>query len=120
MYLQITGVVSDMGGAPIKLNGMALKHSFSTWNQFQVRLATHYITQIVYEFYSVIGSADFLGNPVGLVRGMGEGVFSFFYEPAKGIVTSPKDFGLGIAKGSGKLIGNAFEVRFSLRYLAMS
>lgn len=43
------------------------------------------------------------------MKGVGEGVFSFFYEPAKGIVSSPKDFGLGIAKGTGKLIGNTFE-----------
>lgn len=48
------------------------------------------MTQILSEFYTLIGSADFLGNPVGLVRGVGEGVFSFFYEPAKGIVSSPK------------------------------
>lgn len=39
-----------------------------------------------------------LGNPVGLVNNLGTGVVDFFYEPAQGLVKSPKDFSVGLAK----------------------
>lgn len=41
---------------------------------------------------------DMLGNPVGLVNNLGTGVVDFFYEPAQGLVKSPKDFSVGLAK----------------------
>lgn len=45
-------------------------------------------------FVQIIGSADFLGNPVSLISNLGTGVYDFFHEPIKGIVSSPKDFGM--------------------------
>jgi vacuolar protein sorting-associated protein 13A/C len=42
-----------------------------------------------------------LGNPVGLVGNLGTGVADFFYEPAQGLVKSPKDFSVGLAKVRG-------------------
>ncbi len=67
--------------------------------------------------YKVLGSADFLGNPVGLFSNLGNfswkiqnffhskfffspgtGVLDFFYEPAQGLISSPEDFGKGLAK----------------------
>lgn len=39
-----------------------------------------------------------LGNPVGLFSSLGSGWVDFFYEPAQGLVKSPKDFGMGLAK----------------------
>ena len=33
--------------------------------------------------YKLMGTADLLGNPIGLVSGMAEGVFDFFYEPGR-------------------------------------
>ncbi|POM61404.1 Vacuolar protein sorting-associated protein [Phytophthora palmivora] len=44
------------------------------------------------QIYSLIGAADILGNPVGLVTNLGVGVKDFFYEPAAGLVTSPQEF----------------------------
>ena len=41
---------------------------------------------------------DALGNPVGLFNNLGTGVVDFFYEPAQGLVKSPKDFSVGLAK----------------------
>jgi hypothetical protein len=50
------------------------------------------------QVYKILGSADFLGNPVGLFSSLGTGVLDFFYEPAQGLVKSPEDFGKGLAK----------------------
>jgi hypothetical protein len=38
------------------------------------------------KIYGILGSVDFLGNPVSLVSTLGTGVADFFYEPAMGLV----------------------------------
>jgi len=38
----------------------------------------------------IAGSVDLLGNPIGLVSSLGSGVYDLFYEPARGLVKSPK------------------------------
>jgi hypothetical protein len=56
------------------------------------------------QVYKILGSADFLGNPVGLLGNLGTGVKDFFFEPAQGLVESPEAFGKGLAKGSVSLV----------------
>lgn len=56
------------------------------------------MSQALRQWYKVVGSVEVLGNPVGLVSSLGSGVMDFFYEPAKGLVKSPKDFGKGEAR----------------------
>jgi len=53
-----------------------------------------------------LGSADFLGNPVGLFNNLSSGVQDIFYEPYQGLVMTdrPQDLGLGIAKGAGSFV----------------
>lgn len=43
---------------------------------------------------------------MSLVANLGTGVIDFFYEPAQGLVRSPKDFGRGVATGTLSLVGN--------------
>jgi len=59
------------------------------------------------ECYKLFGSAEFLGNPVGLAQSMGSGTLDFFAEPARGLMISPEAFGSGLAKGSGSLLKGA-------------
>lgn len=59
---------------------------------------------IVSDLAQIIGSADFLGNPVSLINNLGTGVYDFFYEPIKGVVKSPKDFGMYVVTESTVLI----------------
>ncbi|KAJ3106617.1 hypothetical protein HDU97_005982 [Phlyctochytrium planicorne] len=54
--------------------------------------------------HKVIGSADFLGNPVGLFNNVSSGVRDFFYKPIEGFeISRPQDFGIGLAKGTTSL-----------------
>jgi hypothetical protein len=41
-----------------------------------------------------------------------EGVWSFFHEPAKGIMVSPRDFGIGLAKGTVSLVSKTVQGAF--------
>ena len=56
----------------------------------------------MYQIHKILGSADFLGNPVGLFNNISSGVTDIFYEPYQGLILSdkPEEFGLGIAKGA--------------------
>lgn len=65
-------------------------------------ITNHYTQEFLRQVHVVIGSADFLGNPVGLFNTVSSGVADIFYEPYQGFVMSdrPQELGLGIAKGA--------------------
>jgi len=46
-----------------------------------------------------------LGSPLGLLSNIGSGFKDFFEEPAKAIRHDPSQIGLGMAKGTAKLVG---------------
>lgn len=69
--------------------------------------------QALTEFYKILGSADFLGNPVGLLSNLGTGAKDFFVEPAKGIVQGPEAFGRGVAKGTSSLVKKTVFATFN-------
>lgn len=60
----------------------------------------------------MVGYSDFLGNPVGLVSGLGTGVVDLFYEPVAGAVKGPISAGKGVLKGTGSLIQHTVEGTF--------
>eukprot|EP01127_Copromyxa_protea_P021271 TRINITY_DN7272_c0_g1_i1.p1 TRINITY_DN7272_c0_g1~~TRINITY_DN7272_c0_g1_i1.p1 ORF type:complete len:3025 (-),score=744.59 TRINITY_DN7272_c0_g1_i1:27-7853(-) len=101
------GLLTDLDKAPLALNGLVLENVFASQSDLIWKVVKHYSTSVIAQSYLIIGSADFLGNPVSLISSLGTGVFDFFYEPIKGVVKSPKDFGLGIAKGTTSLLRNS-------------
>lgn len=65
----------------------------------------HYKQEGLSQIHKVLGSADFLGNPVGLVSTLGSGVTDLFYEPYQGFVSDrPQDIGIGFARGGLSLV----------------
>jgi vacuolar protein sorting-associated protein 13A/C len=64
------------------------------------RIQNHYSQEFFYQVHKILGSADFLGNPVGLFNNISSGVADIFYEPYQGLVMTdrPQDFGIGLAK----------------------
>jgi hypothetical protein len=95
--------VVNLDGAPIKLNALVVEDCFCSQQELTSKITKHYIAQAVLEVYKVVGSIDILGNPVGLFSNLGTGVMDFFYEPANGLVQSPKAFGKGLAKVKKKI-----------------
>lgn len=51
----------------------------------------------------LIGSMDILGNPIGLIRNVGNGFQDLWEMPAEGFLQGPIEGGIGIAKGVGSL-----------------
>ncbi|KAJ4155145.1 hypothetical protein LMH87_000404 [Akanthomyces muscarius] len=75
----LTMALGNVNDAPIRFNALLLDN-----------------------IHKILGSADFLGNPVGLFNNISSGVTDIFYEPYQGLILSdkPEEFGLGIAKGA--------------------
>ena len=103
--LSIVGTaMGSIKGAPIRLNGRTFEHVRGSVPVILGSLAHHYKSEAVGEAYKVVGSFEFLGNPVAMVNNLGTGVIDFFYLPSKGAVESPEKFGIGLAKGSLSLV----------------
>ena len=56
-----------------------------------------------------MGSIDLFGNPIGLAKNIGTGLFDFFDKPIEGFVKGPLEGGYGIIKGTGSLFQNTFS-----------
>lgn len=91
--------LGNINGAPLRLNALFLENARVTWPSLQERLVLHYQEQIISQLYRVLGSADFLGNPVGLLNNVSSGFTDIFYEPYQGIVMhGGKELGVGLAR----------------------
>ena len=87
---------------------MALLNHTSNSPQLLTYLGAHYLASLIANVPSLIGSLAALGNPVGLVKNLGDGVSDFINEPVQGFKRSLEEmnpsFALdGVARGTGSL-----------------
>eukprot|EP01114_Cavostelium_apophysatum_P004048 TRINITY_DN1418_c0_g1_i1.p1 TRINITY_DN1418_c0_g1~~TRINITY_DN1418_c0_g1_i1.p1 ORF type:complete len:3212 (-),score=1062.70 TRINITY_DN1418_c0_g1_i1:26-9661(-) len=112
--VQLVGnTFANLDNAPLRLNALMIEEAFTTQKELVSRITQHYTRQGMQEVYKILGSADFLGNPVGLLGNLGTGVVDFFVEPAQGLIKSPQDFGKGLAKGTSSLVKNTIYGTFN-------
>jgi len=100
-----SGVFGNIS-ASITLPVLYSKNIFGNIADISARLTQFYILNGLSQVGKILGSVDVLGNPLDLVSRLGSGVKDFFYEPAKGLVKSPRAFSSGLARGSRSLIAN--------------
>jgi len=95
----LTMAVGNINDAPLELNALAIKDMRLTLPELQSRITYHYRQDTLRQLYRILGSADFIGNPVGLFTNVSSGVADIFYEPFQGVVMhGNKELGVGIAK----------------------
>jgi len=99
--------LSNVENAQVTLNMLLLEHGFAPRADFARRVLGHYRAQAVDQVYTLLFSADILGQPLSLVQSLGTGVHDFFHEPAKGFVRSPGEFGRGLERGFESLLKNS-------------
>ncbi|KAK9722186.1 Vacuolar protein sorting-associated protein 13 [Basidiobolus ranarum] len=97
-----TMTIGSVNDAPVKLNALIMDNVRLTYPELMYRFTKYYSQEVIYQVHKIIGSADFLGNPVGLFHTVSSGVKDIFYEPYQGFMISdrPQDIGIGIAKGT--------------------
>eukprot|EP00468_Gymnochlora_sp_CCMP2014_P003427 CAMPEP_0167746448 /NCGR_PEP_ID=MMETSP0110_2-20121227/3718_1 /TAXON_ID=629695 /ORGANISM="Gymnochlora sp., Strain CCMP2014" /LENGTH=3805 /DNA_ID=CAMNT_0007631213 /DNA_START=35 /DNA_END=11452 /DNA_ORIENTATION=- len=104
MIRNAAGTAIDIDEAPLRLNALTIEDAYGNTSTLLTPIIKHYRNQFIREAYKILGSLEILGNPVQLVGNLGEGVIDFFYEPAMGLVSSPQDFGRGLARGTSSLL----------------
>ncbi|CAF1457697.1 unnamed protein product, partial [Rotaria sp. Silwood1] len=103
--LQILNV-AEVQDVILKLNFYERKNDRYTITKLTKEISDHYENQFLKQLHVVVLGLDVLGNPFGVIRGVAEGVESFFYEPYKGAMEGPIEFIEGIATGSRYLFGS--------------
>lgn len=98
----LTMAIGNINDAPVKLNALMLENARVSVPVLMQRLQAHYTQEVLYQVHKILGSADFLGNPVGLFNNISSGVVDIFYEPYQGFIMTdrPQELGIGIAKGA--------------------
>jgi vacuolar protein sorting-associated protein 13A/C len=54
-----------------------------TITKLKNEVSAHYQNQFLKQIHVLVLGLDVLGNPLGIIRGLAEGVESLFYEPYK-------------------------------------
>ena len=91
--------IGNVNDAPLEMNSLAIKDMRLTTPDLQARIMYHYKQEVLRQLYRILGSADFIGNPVGLFTNVSSGVADIFYEPFNGVVVhGNRELGIGIAK----------------------
>jgi vacuolar protein sorting-associated protein 13A/C len=102
----LTMSIGNVNDAPVRYNALMLENARVSTDALITNIKNHYVQESLRQVHVVIGSADFLGNPVGLFTNISSGVADIFYEPYQGLVKSdrPEDLGIGIAKGASSFV----------------
>lgn len=91
--------LGNVNDAPLELNALAITDVRLTIPELQSRITYHYRQDVLRQLYRILGSADFIGNPVGLFTNVSSGFADIFYAPYHGVVMhGNKELGIGIAK----------------------
>ncbi|KAJ4295319.1 Vacuolar protein sorting-associated protein 13 [Kalmusia sp. IMI 367209] len=102
----LTMSIGNVNDAPVRYNALMLENVRVSTDALIANIKNHYVQESLRQVHVVIGSADFLGNPVGLFTNVSSGVADIFYEPYQGLVKSdrPEELGIGIAKGASSFV----------------
>ncbi|TGO33442.1 hypothetical protein BHYA_0246g00100 [Botrytis hyacinthi] len=97
----LTMAIGNINDAPVRMNALMLENARVSAAVLMMNISNHYSQEALYQVHKILGSADFLGNPVGLFTNISSGVADIFYEPYQGfIMNDPEQLGIGIAKGA--------------------
>lgn len=97
----LTMTIGNINDAPIRLSSLFLENTRTPVSYLIQNIQEHYQQAALYQIYKILGSADVLGNPVGLFNNISSGVLDIFYEPYQGFIMTdrPQELGIGLAKG---------------------
>ncbi|KAL3657873.1 hypothetical protein V7S43_017251 [Phytophthora oleae] len=104
-------LVSNLDKAPIRVPEFYVENLLETTHTLAFYAMQHYLHHGLRSWYSIMGSVDFLGNPIGLVSTLGTGVKDFFYTPAQMLLEDENGLRIdnlrtGMTKGSKSLLRN--------------
>ncbi|XP_073984515.1 vacuolar protein sorting 13C isoform X2 [Rhodnius prolixus] len=107
LLMQSFGVtLTDVQDVVFKLSYFQRQYKFLTQRQLVSETQTHYLGQFLKQLYVLVLGLDVIGNPFGLVIGLGQGAADLFYEPFQGAIQGPGEFAEGLIIGMRSLVGH--------------
>ncbi|CAF3586652.1 unnamed protein product [Adineta steineri] len=106
-FLLQTLNITEVQDVILRLGYYERLHDKFTVSRITADVTSHYQNQFMKQLHVLVLGLDVLGNPLGVIRGLAEGVESFFYEPYKGAVEGPMEFIQGVGTGVTTLFGSA-------------
>ena len=88
---------------------LPLHKALGSLDGFVQQLVQHYINAVLTGILRILGSADFIGNPMMLVDNVSSGAVDFFYEPAMASMSNPQELTQGLRKGAASLVGGTLS-----------
>lgn len=113
VFVLLQSRIANVDCASLALNALHVAHAFTTHAFLLGAVRQHYTIQGARQLYALVGAADVLGNPLGLVTNLGAGVRDFFYEPMAGLVQSPQEFVFGLSRGTASLVRHSVYGTFN-------
>lgn len=77
-----------LNGASLNFSGAFLRNQIFGGPQLATYLGAHYTQSLRQNVPALLGSLSAFGNPLGLIRGLGDGMSDFVIEPVKGFKRS--------------------------------
>ncbi|ODV94409.1 hypothetical protein PACTADRAFT_18111 [Pachysolen tannophilus NRRL Y-2460] len=102
----LTMAIGNINDAPVRLNALFIENVRVPLPVLTQSFGTHYGQAFLYQIHKILGSADVLGNPVGLFNNISSGLMDIFYEPYQGFIMNdrPQELGIGLAKGGASFL----------------
>eukprot|EP00005_Dracoamoeba_jomungandri_P011977 CAMPEP_0174277286 /NCGR_PEP_ID=MMETSP0439-20130205/60850_1 /TAXON_ID=0 /ORGANISM="Stereomyxa ramosa, Strain Chinc5" /LENGTH=434 /DNA_ID=CAMNT_0015369595 /DNA_START=1143 /DNA_END=2444 /DNA_ORIENTATION=- len=79
------GIFLGSGHTPLCFSAVHLHNFSATPTQLFSEIAPHYVADSVLRTPAILGSLELLGNPTGIMRAMGSGVYDLVYQPIHGM-----------------------------------
>eukprot|EP00850_Spirogloea_muscicola_P003009 SM000012S25271 [mRNA] locus=s12:33265:51265:+ [translate_table: standard] len=96
--------LADVEEASVHLKELTLRHPLGSLEALRDMVGRHYVRQFLQVSYQILGSADFLGNPINFLATLGSGLWDFLAFPVVGLARSPQEFRHGVTKGTRSLV----------------
>jgi hypothetical protein len=93
----VVDAILRLDGASLNFPGVFLRNHIATGSQLSTLLMAHYLSSLKSNVPALLGSLSAIGNPLGLIRGIGDGMADFVTEPVKGLKRSLKELDPGYA-----------------------
>merc|ERR1711965_919184 len=104
-----------MEEAPLYLRGLQLRHALMEYDAAASFVGRHYVRGLLQETYKVLASVSVLGDPLGLARNLGAGVWDFLHIPITGLrsggdrgggLRGPQQFTGAVLSGTRSLVSH--------------
>ncbi|EEB06191.1 vacuolar protein sorting-associated protein 13a [Schizosaccharomyces japonicus yFS275] len=106
LFNVLSMAIGSINDAPLRINSLLMDNVHLTIQRMSELIKNHYSQELTFQIHKIVGSADLLGNPVGLFNTVSSGIADIFYEPYHGFVLSEGsyDFGMGVARGTASFV----------------